>query len=189
MPRPHPDETASYYHGYIDLVPDGAIVATLDQQGRATQELLAQLGETQAEHRYAAGKWNVKEVLGHIADVERVFAFRALWFARGERGPLPSLDQDVCARHARFAERQVVSIAAELAAVRAASVTLFASLDEAANARTGVASGCPFTVRAIPWIIAGHELHHVAVLRDRYGVQPRPRAASGFHQDEARSCR
>jgi uncharacterized damage-inducible protein DinB len=170
MPRPLPDETAPYYHRYLELVPDGDIAATLERQGRRTQQILAGLGEAKAAHRYASDKWSVKDVLGHVSDAERVFAFRALWFARGDAGPLPSMDQDFFARHAGFAARPLAAIAAELAAVRAASLTLFSSLDEAAQARKGVASGCTFTVRAIPWLVAGHELHHLAVLRERYGL-------------------
>jgi hypothetical protein len=166
--RPGADEFAEYYGRYITRVPDGPILATLRRQMDETQAVLRAVPEARGGHRYAPGKWSVKEVVGHVTDVERVFAGRALHFARGEAQPLPGMDQDAYVAAADFDRRPLAAILGELEAVRRASLALFEGLEGDAWMRRGVASGCTFTVRAVPWILAGHELHHREVLRERY---------------------
>jgi uncharacterized damage-inducible protein DinB len=166
--RPSTDEHAPYYARYIALVPDGSIVEILRGQITDTVGLLAGLPDARARHRYAPGKWSVKEVLGHVCDGERVFAYRALRIGRGDATPLPGFDENGFAAHAPFDTRPLADVIAEFESVRGATLTLLGSLDEAAWSRRGVASGHPVTVRALAWIIAGHELHHRAVLAERY---------------------
>jgi hypothetical protein len=166
--RPSPDEYAPYYATYIKLVPDTEILMLLRDQLAETEALLREFRAERADHRYAAGKWSVKEVVGHIADSERVFAYRALRFARGDRTPLPGYEQDDFIRGGNFGARALPEIAGELRSVRMATITLFAGLSEEALLRRGPANNVEFSVRALAWIIAGHERHHAAVLRERY---------------------
>ena len=166
--RPGVDEHAPYYGRYVALVPDGSIVETLGLQIAGTRALVAGLPEARARHRYAPEKWSVKEVLGHVADSERVFAYRALRIGRGDATPLPGFDEKEYAASAPFDARPLRDVIAELDSVRAATLTLLASLDERAWSRRGTANEVPVTVRALAWIIAGHELHHRAILRERY---------------------
>lgn len=166
--RPAPGEYAEYYGTYVDEIADGAILDTLERQIGGTLALLRAVPEERGMHRYAPGKWSVKEVVGHVVDAERIFAGRALHFARCEEQPLPGMDQDAYVAAAGFDRRPLADLVDELEAVRRASLALFAGLGPDDWMRTGVASGCTFTVRSIPWILAGHERHHVGVLRTRY---------------------
>jgi uncharacterized damage-inducible protein DinB len=166
--RPASTDYAPYYGRYVDRVPDGSIVETLRHQLADTLALVAGLPEPKARHRYAPGKWSVKEVLGHVADCERVFAYRALRIGRGDTTPLAGFDQDAYAAVAPYDERPLASIVAELQAVRAATLALLEGFDEAAWGRRGTANDVPVSVRAIAWIIAGHERHHREVLRGHY---------------------
>lgn len=166
--RPAPDEYAPYYHPYVARVPAGDVLVTLAEQAVAAGDLWAGLDETRAARRYAPGKWSVKEILGHLLDTERVFALRALWFARGDAGPLPSMAQDAWVAAGCFDGRRLADLAAEYAVLRRSSLLLFRDLDAGALGRRGVASGHGITVRAFPWLIAGHERHHLAVIRERY---------------------
>ena len=166
--RPAATEYHPYYETYVGQVPDGDILETLRTSGQATLGLIAPLNDEQADHRYAPEKWSVKQVLGHISDMERVFAYRALSFARRIPDQLPGVDQDLYARNANFDGRGIAEIREELATVRAATLSLFESLTEELTRLEGVASDCPFTVRAIQWIVAGHEMHHRKVIRERY---------------------
>ena len=172
--RPGPDEFNPFYAPYIARVPAGDLTEILAVQQLALRRLLAHVDEAGALRRYAPGKWSVKEVLGHIADAERVFAYRALRFARADATPLSSFDENAWVPAGGFDRRGIEALAGELAAVRAGTIALFASLDEAAWLRQGTASGNPVSVRALGCIIAGHELHHVAILRERYGVGAAP---------------
>src|SRR5215468_6546626 len=165
LTRPSPDEYASYYEKYISLLPEGNIVTTLEQQGRNTLELLRGLDESQGASRYAADKWSVKEVFGHMIDSERVFAYRALRFARNDLTPLPGYEQDDYVRHGNFDERTLADLAAEFETVRKSSIQLFRSLREEAWSHRGTANENPVTVRALAHIIGGHEAHHVDVIR------------------------
>lgn len=167
----HPESTeyAHFYAGYVRLVTDEPLVA-LEMQGRRTQALLAGLTDTQAGHRYAEGKWTVRDVAGHMGDVERVMAYRALRIARGDATPLPGFDENTYADVAGADRRPIGELAAELAAVRSATLALFRGLDAAAWRRGGVTNGHPVSVRALAHIIAGHERHHDEILRTRYGI-------------------
>jgi uncharacterized damage-inducible protein DinB len=166
--RPEVNEYAPYYEKYVSLVPDGNIVETLERQAADTLALLRGVTEEKAASRYEAGKWSVKEVLGHITDGERIFAYRALRFARNDQTPLSGFEQDDYVRAADFDARTFASLVAEFESVRAATLTLLRSFDDAAWQRRGVASDNQVSVRALAHIIAGHELHHIGILRERY---------------------
>ena len=167
--RPGSDEYAPYYAGYVAAVPDGGdLVTLLERQGAETVALLRSLSEEQGAHRYAPDKWSIKEMIGHVIDAERVFTYRALRIARGDRTPLPGFDQDAWVRGSNAASRSLADLAAELVALRASTVALFRRVDDEAVARRGVASNFEVTARALAWIVAGHEAHHVRVLRERY---------------------
>lgn len=168
LPRPTTDEHAPYYGLYVRQVPDGDVLEILAREVGRTVALLEPLDETQAAYRYAPGKWSVKEVLGHVIDVERVFAQRALHFARKDAAPLPSLEQDEWVEAGYFDRRTIASLLEEFSAVRRANLAMFRGFDPGAWANRGVASGVEFTARSIPYIIAGHELHHRKVLEARY---------------------
>lgn len=166
---PGPDEHAPYYARYVSLVPQGAdVLDALERQGRDTAALLRSLPPERATFRYAPGKWSIAESAGHVADAERVFSYRALRFARGDATPLPSFEQDGWVDASGHGHRPLASLADELEVVRGATLALLRPLDAEAWTRGGTASGHHVTVRALAWIIAGHELHHVGILRERY---------------------
>jgi DinB superfamily len=166
--RPDASEYAAYYQTYVSLVPDGDILAILETQVGETLRLLARVGEARGDHRYAPGKWSVKEVVAHVIDTERVFDYRALRFARGDETPLAGFEQNDWVRDGRFAHRALAELAAEFRAVRVASIAFYRGLDLASARRSGTANNVRFTVRAIPFIVAGHEAHHGRILRERY---------------------
>jgi hypothetical protein len=168
--RPAAGEHTPYFGRYVTLVPDGPIVETLGRQIEETTALLRSVPRDREDHRYAEGKWSVKEVVGHLADAERVFSYRALRFARGDETPLAGFDENTYVPAGRFGARSLRSVGDEYHAVRDATVRLLDPLDDAAFSRRGTASDNPITVRALAWIIAGHERHHVAILRERYGL-------------------
>ena len=168
--RPEATEYAPFYGTYVSKVPDGDLLETLEAQRREAQALLTAISEAKALHRYAPGKWSVKEVVGHLADSERVFCYRALRFARGDQTQLPGFDEKAYVPAGGFDARPVADLAAELDAVRRATIALLRSFDAAALARRGTANGKEVSVRALAYIIAGHERHHLAILRERYRV-------------------
>lgn len=174
MQRPAPNELDAYYHRYLERVPPGDIVAILATQLDDTLALLRDVDEARAITAYAPGKWSVKEVLGHMADVERVMSYRALRFARADDTPLAGFDENAWAPEGSFNARPLPSLLAELGAVRRATVALLAGLPLEAWTRSGTANRRPVTVRALAWIIAGHELHHRDVLATRYLQVPLP---------------
>ncbi len=165
-----PDRTeyADYYSSYIEKVGAGDVMTVLERQLGEMLPLLEKVSEEQSLHRYSPGKWSMRELLCHVNDTERLFAFRAFWFARGLEDPLPSFDQDVAVGIARADERSWRSHLDELKSIRAGTLTLFRGLPDDAWMRRGVASGNPFTVRSLAYICAGHCAHHVKVLRERY---------------------
>jgi DinB superfamily len=165
--RPSADECSPYYFTYIQLVPDGDIVRILHAQHTEVHDLLKDMTETQAAASPAPGAWSAKQVLLHLIDTERLFCFRALWFARGEQDALPGMEPNPWVAMADANARDLNDLLAECAHVRAASVCLFASLHHAAWMRRGSASGDLVSVRALAWIIAGHELHHYRSLRQQ----------------------
>ena len=166
--RPGAGDHAEYYGKYVRLVPDGDIVAILATQLEDTLVPVRELTEEQARYAYAPGKWSVKEVLGHLADTERVFSYRALRIARADATPLASFDEKAFTPAGRFDERPLASLLAELTAVRRATVALFAGLPAEAWTRFGTASDNAVSVRGCAWIIAGHELHHRNGLAQNY---------------------
>jgi hypothetical protein len=166
--RPEAGEHAPYYARYITLVPDGDVVERLVRQIPGTLEFLRSSGEDGGGRRYAPDKWSIRQVVGHLADTERVFAYRALRFARSDATNLPGFDENHFVANARFDARSLASLCDELESVRAASVAFFANLDPDEWGRRGVANNNGMSVRAAAWIIAGHELHHVDVIRTRY---------------------
>jgi uncharacterized damage-inducible protein DinB len=167
--RPEADEFNPYYGRYIDQVPDGDVLDTLERQLEETVLLLDRFGEARGGYRYGEGKWSVKEVCGHLADVERIFVYRALCVARGETGALPGFDENAYVANADFDARTLNSLLGELTAVRRATLSFFRNLDDAAALRRVTANGAPHSARALAWNIAGHERHHVAILKERYG--------------------
>jgi uncharacterized damage-inducible protein DinB len=169
--RPDATEHVPYFGRYTTLVPDGSIAETLRKQRDETAALLARVPAALESHRYAEGKWSVREVVGHLADAERVFAYRALRIARGDETPLPGFDENQYVPAGRFEARTLASLAAEYQAVRESTLQLLEGLDEAALPRRGTASENPVSARALFWIVAGHERHHVALLRERYGLR------------------
>ena len=168
MSRPDPSEYNAYYGRYISLVPDGPIVERLRGQIQETLAMLRTLPEERGDHRYASGKWSIKEMVGHVADAERVFSYRALRIGRGDETPLPGFEQDDYVKNGRFESRTLRHLVDELETVRKGTVLLLEGLDDTAMMRLGTASGFPVSVRALAYITAGHELHHRNVLKERY---------------------
>jgi hypothetical protein len=166
--RPQQDEYIPYYHKYIALVPEGDLVETLRTQLGDTLALLRSIPEARASHRYAPGKWSIKEVVGHMADVERVMTYRALRIARGDTTPLPGFDENAWVPAANFDARTLASLAHELQEVRRATTAFFETLGPEAAARRGTTNNAAVSARALAYIVAGHERHHVAILRGRY---------------------
>lgn len=166
--RPQPGEYAPYYDRYISLVEGEDILATLDRQRREMVLLLSGRNEEDGDFRYAPGKWSAKEVLGHICDTERIFAYRALRLARADATPMEGFEQDDYVRNGPFAQRLLSDLVEDFIAVRRATLSLFRNLDEAAWSRRGVANKNEVTVRALAYIIAGHELHHRNILEEKY---------------------
>jgi hypothetical protein len=165
---PDRTEAAEYYFTYIDQVPAGDIGTILEAQGEETLTALGAISEDRSLHRYAPDKWSIRQVLGHLSDTERLFVARAFWFARGFDTPLPSFDQNVAIAAAGADERAWSSHLDEFRSVRAATVSFFKNLPADAWARRGIASGNPFTVRALAYVAAGHVEHHLAIVRSRY---------------------
>lgn len=168
MTRPQNNEAADHYSVYINLVPYGEIVDILEHQLEKANAFLADVSEEQSLLRYAPGKWSLRELLNHVNDTERVFVFRALWFARGFSDPLPSFDQEIGVGGAGADEVSWASHVEEFRSVRIATLALFRSLPEEAWQRSGIASDNSVTVRALAYITAGHVTHHMNVIRDRY---------------------
>lgn len=166
--RPDRSEAAAYYFTYIDKVPDGDICEILRTQTVEALALFERIPDSQAGHRYAPDKWSIAEVVNHVNDCERLFTFRAFWFARGFTGPLPSFDQNVAMATAGADARSWASHVDEFESLRGASVAFFAGLPAEAWDRRGVASGFPFSVRALAYMTAGHAEHHARILRERY---------------------
>jgi uncharacterized damage-inducible protein DinB len=167
--KPKEGEYPPYAVIYIGLLPDdGLVLRHLRENLKATTDFMLSLPEEKLNFRYAEGKWTVKEILAHVADDERIYAYRALRFARNDKTELPGFEQDAYALHSRANGRTVKSLLREFAAVRRATIALFESLDDEALARSGVANGNRVTVRALAYHIAGHELRHVNIIKERY---------------------
>ena len=166
--RPAAHEYDPYYSVYIERVEGRHLTDILHRQSEEISRLLTGMSDERARYRYAAGKWSIKEVVGHLIDCERVFAFRALSIARGEQQRLPGFEQDAYVTVAGFDDRALDDLLAEYRTVRRATLALFDSFDPAAWMRSGIANDGSISVRALAYIVAGHEAHHLAVLRERY---------------------
>ena len=166
--RPQPDEYAPYYERYISLVQNDDVLNALDQQRRETMLLLSCRDDDEGDYRYAPEKWSAKEVLGHVCDTERVFAYRALRISRADATPLEGFEQDDYVRNGPFAHRPMADLVEDFIAVRRATLSLLRNLDEAAWMRRGTANKNEVSVRALAYIIAGHELHHRRILEEKY---------------------
>ena len=166
--RPAPGEYADYYEKYISLVPGNDILGALETQRLQTVQLFAARSERDGNFRYAPDKWSVKEVLGHVCDTERIFAYRALRIARADQTPMEGFEQDDYVRNASFAQNRLADLAEEFHFVRSATIDLFRGLAPEAWQRRGVANKYEVSARALAFIIAGHELHHRSILEERY---------------------
>jgi len=166
--RPEPGEYAPYYDRYISLIPGNDILSTLDEQRRQMLLLLSCRDEAEGNFRYAPDKWNAKEVIGHVNDTERIFSYRALRIARGDQTPVEGFEQDDYVRNGPFAHRTLSDLIEDYIAVRRATLSLLRNLDEAAWLRRGVANKNEVSVRALAYVIAGHELHHRRILEQKY---------------------
>jgi hypothetical protein len=166
--KPESSEYSGYAAKYVSLIPEGDILARLEQQRRDMVLLLSCRSEEDGNFRYAPDKWSVKQVLGHINDTERIFTYRALRIARGDQTPLAGFEQDDYVRGAEAQSCLLSDLVEDFIAVRRATVSLFRNLPKAAWMRRGVANKNEVTVRALAYITAGHELHHANILRQKY---------------------
>ncbi len=168
--RPRPSECAAFYHPYLDAAKraGGTLGEVMEKDAAAWRDLLGGVPAEREGRRYAAEKWSLREVLGHVTDAERMFGARALAFARRDAGPYPSFDENEYAARSGADERPLANLAGEFQAVRRATILLFEGFAPRVWDRTGVASGCEFTVRALAWIVAGHSVHHRRVVAERY---------------------
>jgi hypothetical protein len=168
--KPSDTEYASYFGRYVDLVPDGEILGILASQISGTLSSLRGVSDADSLKRYAEGKWSIREVVGHMIDTERIFAYRALRIARSDKTNLPGFEQDDYIPAAQFDRRPWKGLLEELEAVRHSNVLMFRGLHAEAWERQGISNGKLMSVRAAAYIIAGHELHHMKVLGEKYGI-------------------
>ena len=166
--KPQANEYAPYFERYISLVSEDDVVAAIERQMQETATLLASVGEEKSTFRYAPEKWSIKQVVGHVTDAERVFAYRLMCIARGETQPLPGFDENDYMRHASFDALPFAEIADGLAAARRATLSLIRGLADEAWTRTGIANQNEISVRALAYTLLGHERHHLRMLRERY---------------------
>lgn len=165
---PERSEAGEYYFTYINRITSGDILGVLESQIETTTAFLRGISQEKSLYRYAPNKWSIRQTWGHVNDAERVFAGRALWFARGMEGTLPSFDQNLAVAAAHADSIEWAWHIEEFRHIRMASIDLFRSLPAEAWNRTGVASGNPFSVRALAFVVAGHTDHHMGILRERY---------------------
>ncbi len=166
--RPEPSECNEYYFMYIDRVPTGDLLELLEEQLESTAGFLLGLEPRRLDYRYAPDKWSVKEVVGHVIDVERTFSYRVMCGARNEPADLPSFEQNPYVENSRYGVRSIEDIVREYRTTRAATLALFDSFDEDEWMRSVKASGMDFVIRVFPFILAGHEIHHRGVIEEKY---------------------
>ena len=166
--RPVIGDYAEYYQKYIDLVKGDDIFRILVEQNMESQNVLNSFSESKSNYKYAEGKWTVKEVVGHMMDVERIFAYRALCIARGEQQPLPGMDQNSYVAQGNFNKRQLFDLNYEYRLIRESNILLFGGFDKSVLQNRGTASGYEVTVLALMFMTAGHEKHHLNILLERY---------------------
>jgi uncharacterized damage-inducible protein DinB len=168
--RPGADEYFEYYGKYVALLATDDAMTALQDQIADTVRVLKSADETRALHRYAPGKWSVKEVVGHVTDAERIFAYRALRIGRADTTPIEGFDENTYVPAGRFDRRPLTELVTDYEIARQGTLALFRGFDEEAMTRRGTANGKTISVRAIAWIIAGHELHHRSILVEKYGL-------------------
>ena len=168
--RPQPTEYAPFFEPYVSRVPEEEILPVLAAQVAETRRLAAGVSADREGHRYAPGKWSVREVLGHLTDGERLFGYRALCIGRGDENPLPGFDEQAYMVHAGFDALPLADLAEDFAAARESNLRMLIRFDRDAWRRIGTANGVAVSTRALAWIMAGHVRHHLAVLKDRYGL-------------------
>jgi len=166
--RPEANEYGPYYGKYIELVPENDICAAFEAQARETAELLAGISEERSEHRYQPEKWSIKQLVGHVSDAERIFAYRTLCIARGEKSSLPGFDETDYMRNSNFDQRSLASIVREYETGRQASIAMLRGFADDIWMNMGVANNQAMSVRAIAFTFLGHERHHLKILRERY---------------------
>jgi hypothetical protein len=166
--KPTPDEYPADFDHYVKLVPSNDLLAYFDSQKESVASLASTLTEDKLHYRYAPGKWSIKDIFGHLIDCERIYSYRALCIARGEKLPLPGFEENDYAREAHADKRDKTNIIADYETVRAATISLFKGFDEEMLLRKGIANGAPRSVRTLGYLAAGHELHHLGVIKERY---------------------
>ena len=167
IPRPQPDEYPSFAAGYVSHVETTDVIGVLEQSKDSTYKLFSAMSDDDAMHAYADGKWTLKQVLGHMIDTERTFAYRAFAFSRNNI-ELPGFDQDIYVNNTDFNSQSIQNLASEFKAVREANLFLYKAFTDEQLLRKGIASGYPVSVRALVYMTAGHELHHVKMVKERY---------------------
>jgi len=168
MTRPDIEHVPSFYKGYVEFVKDVDLLDALRQAAKLTQQTVPYIPEDKGEYRYAEGKWTVKEVLNHMMDAERVFAYRALRFARNDKTALHPFEENDYATEANAHSRSIQQFAREMKRLRETTIDLYTSFSEEMLERIGTASGKQLSVKNLGYIIAGHDLHHLKILRERY---------------------
>ncbi|XID94822.1 DinB family protein [Paenibacillaceae bacterium WGS1546] len=166
--RPAKEEYGGHFATYIELVPEGYVADTLSASLKSTAEFLSDLPEEKAEFRYASGKWSLKEAIGHISDTERIMSYRLLRIARGDATPLPGFDQDAYMENSPFAGQSLAELIEDYISVRKATLSLLRGLPEDAWTKRGTVSGVGMSVKALAYVIAGHELHHLRIVKEKY---------------------
>ena len=173
IPPPLEGEYAPFYSSYVRALPSGDVRELLEAQVQRLRELCAGLSDAAADHRYAPGKWSIKQVLGHLGDAERVFAYRLLRISRGDETPLAGFDENVYVAAADFDDQPIEELLDELALLRTATLMLIGHIPADRWTAPGIANGNPVTARALVHIIAGHMQHHTQILKERYGLEAR----------------
>lgn len=171
MTRPQKNEYPAYYESYIAQVKSDNVIRVLEDQILTMQNILSDVPEEKEDFTYAEGKWTMKEVIGHVIDTERIFAYRALRIARNDKTPLPGFDQDTYVPNGNFNKRSLYDLAHEFGVVRESNIILFKSFDEEILSRTGIANEKEISVRALLFIVAGHAIHHLNVIKQRYLIE------------------
>ena len=166
--KPSPEEYPGHYTHYVDLVPEGHILETFEKQSVVTHEFLSGIPEELGDHTYAFGKWTIKDIVGHLSDTERIFSSRALRIARRDTQPLPGFEQDDYVKNANFFNRTLDDLVDERLFLRSANIKLFRSFDKLTMMETGVANNNEITVRAIIYLLMGHEIYHIKFIKENY---------------------
>ncbi len=166
--KPVPDEYSGHYSHYVDLVASGNIIDTFEKQSAITHEFFSMIPEEFGDHTYAFGKWTIKDIVGHLIDTERIFSTRALRIARGDKQALPGFEQDDYVKSANFFKRTLKDLVDERLMLRVANMKMFRSFEPLSFIAKGIANDNEITVRAILYLITGHEIYHINFIRENY---------------------